>query len=67
MFHKGFGAKVPHDGGTSKKLSHLFPLNGNPSFPFCDGVEEILKNYRARLKVVELFGPTNFVSDVHLN
>lgn len=56
MFVLGFGAKVPPSG----KLSHLFPLNGNPSYPFCDGVEEILKQYRIRLKNVELFGPTNF-------
>ncbi|XP_031627955.1 copine-9-like [Contarinia nasturtii] len=52
----GFGAKLPPNG----KLSHLFPLNGTPSYPFCDGVAEILKQYRIRLKNVELFGPTNF-------
>lgn len=52
----GFGAKIPPNG----KVSHLFPLNGNPSHPFCAGVEDILKQYRIRLKNVELFGPTNF-------
>lgn len=52
----GFGAKLPPNG----KVSHLFPLNGNPSHPFCAGVDDILKQYRIRLKNVELFGPTNF-------
>lgn len=47
-FSLGFGAKLPPGG----KLSHLFPLNGNPQYPFCDGVEEILKQYRVRLKNV---------------
>lgn len=32
----GFGAKIPPNG----KVSHLFPLNGNPSHPFCAGVED---------------------------
>lgn len=52
----GFGAKLPPSG----QVSHQFPLNGNPSHPYCSGVEEILVHYRNQLAQVTLYGPTNF-------
>lgn len=52
----GFGAKLPPNG----EVSHQFPLNGNPSHPYCTGVDEILQHYRNSLKTVTLYGPTNF-------
>jgi len=52
----GFGAKVPPDG----RVSHEFFLNGNPSSPFCQGVDGILQAYHHSLQVVQLYGPTNF-------
>lgn len=42
------------------QISHQFPLNNNPSHPYCSGVEEILNHYRIRVKSVTLYGPTNF-------
>lgn len=56
IFGKGFGAKLPPSGN----VSHQFPLNGNPSHPYCSGVEEILQHYRNQLNCVQLYGPTNF-------
>lgn len=35
-------------------------MNGDPSHPYCSGVEDILVHYRNRLTAVQLFGPTNF-------
>lgn len=55
-FFSGFGAKL----GPSANVSHQFPLNGNPSHPFCTSIEEILTHYRSTLTKVQLFGPTNF-------
>lgn len=52
----GFGARLPPNGD----VSHQFPLNGNPSHPYCTGVEEILQHYRNSLTTVQLYGPTNF-------
>lgn len=52
----GFGAKLPPNG----LISHQFPLNDNPSHPYCAGVEEILNHYRIRVRSVTFFGPTNF-------
>lgn len=56
LYISGFGAKIPPNG----EVSHLFPLNGNPSYPFCRGIDEILKYYRESLTTVKLNGPTNF-------
>lgn len=42
------------------QVSFQFPLNDNPSHPYCSGVDEILIHYRAQLQAVELYGPTNF-------
>ncbi|XP_031628973.1 copine-9-like [Contarinia nasturtii] len=52
----GFGAKIPPTG----QVYHQFPLNNNPSHPYCAGVEEILNHYRLRVRSVTLYGPTNF-------
>jgi hypothetical protein len=51
----GFGAKLP--GGT---VSHEFPLNGNPSNPFCAGIAGVMQAYQQTLRSVQLYGPTNF-------
>lgn len=60
MFHfelcVGFGAKIPPNG----EISHQFPLNGNPTHPYCASIEEILAHYENCLNTVELYGPTNF-------
>ena len=49
----GFGAKI---GG---KVSHEFALNGNPSNPYCAGIEGVLAAYHQAIAAVELYGPTN--------
>uniref|UniRef100_A0AAY5ESV4 C2 domain-containing protein n=1 Tax=Electrophorus electricus TaxID=8005 RepID=A0AAY5ESV4_ELEEL len=52
----GFGAQVP----PNFQVSHEFPLNFNPSSPYCEGVEGIVQAYRTALPQVRLYGPTNF-------
>ncbi|KAJ8396144.1 hypothetical protein AAFF_G00022170 [Aldrovandia affinis] len=52
----GFGAQIP----PTWEVSHEFPLNFNPSYPFCAGIEGVLEAYRMCLPVVQLCGPTNF-------
>ncbi|XP_068014620.1 copine-3 isoform X2 [Melanerpes formicivorus] len=52
----GFGAQIP----PTFQVSHEFPLNFNPSNPFCHGVQGIVDAYRACLPQVQLYGPTNF-------
>uniref|UniRef100_A0A8C6T9S8 Copine-3 n=1 Tax=Neogobius melanostomus TaxID=47308 RepID=A0A8C6T9S8_9GOBI len=52
----GFGAQVP----PSWQVSHEFPLNFNPSNPFCTGIEGVVEAYRMCLPQVKLYGPTNF-------
>ncbi|XP_056307767.1 copine-8 isoform X1 [Danio aesculapii] len=52
----GFGAKLPPDG----RVSHEFPLNGNPDNPYCSGIEGVLEAYYQSLKSVRLYGPTYF-------
>ena len=49
----GFGARI---GGT---VSHEFALNGNPSNPYCAGIQGVLAAYHQAIQAVELFGPTN--------
>lgn len=56
LFGLGFGAKLP----PTWSVSHQFPLNGNPSHPYCSSVEEILVHYRTRVNSVTFYGPTNF-------
>lgn len=57
----GFGAKLPPNG----EVSHQFPLNGNPSHPYCSSIEEIMQHYHSRLATVTLYGPTNFSLVIH--
>ncbi|KAF6716414.1 Copine-3 [Oryzias melastigma] len=52
----GFGAKLP----PSWQVSHEFPINFNPSNPFCAGVEGVIAAYQQCLPQVRLYGPTNF-------
>uniref|UniRef100_A0A673AV39 Copine III n=1 Tax=Sphaeramia orbicularis TaxID=375764 RepID=A0A673AV39_9TELE len=52
----GFGAQIP----PSWQVSHEFPLNFNPSNPFCAGIEGVVEAYRVCLPQVKLYGPTNF-------
>ncbi|XP_019713068.1 copine-3 isoform X1 [Hippocampus comes] len=52
----GFGAQIP----PTWQVSHEFPLNFNPTNPFCAGVEGIVEAYRVCLPQVKLYGPTNF-------
>lgn len=52
----GFGAKLPPNG----EVAHQFPLNGNPSHPYCSNIDEIMQHYRNALSNVQLYGPTNF-------
>ncbi|CAI9605684.1 unnamed protein product [Staurois parvus] len=52
----GFGAQIPPTG----QVSHEFPINFNPSNPYCAGVEGIVDAYRSCLPQVKLYGPTNF-------
>ncbi|XP_067434043.1 copine-3-like isoform X1 [Thunnus thynnus] len=52
----GFGAQCP----PSWNVSHEFPINFNPSNPFCDGIEGVVKAYQECLPQLKLWGPTNF-------
>ncbi|CAN8012430.1 unnamed protein product, partial [Ixodes pacificus] len=52
----GFGARLPPTG----EVSHEFFLNGDPSSPYCPGVQGILEAYQRTLHTVQLYGPTNF-------
>uniref|UniRef100_A0A3P9NLQ5 Copine 3 n=1 Tax=Poecilia reticulata TaxID=8081 RepID=A0A3P9NLQ5_POERE len=52
----GFGAKLP----PTWQVSHEFPINFNPSNPFCAGIEGVIFAYQQCLPQVKLYGPTNF-------
>ncbi|XP_034027652.1 copine-3-like isoform X2 [Thalassophryne amazonica] len=52
----GFGAKIP----PAWKVCHEFPINFNPSNPFCAGIEGVAHAYQLCLPQVRLYGPTNF-------
>uniref|UniRef100_I3J6Q8 Copine 3 n=1 Tax=Oreochromis niloticus TaxID=8128 RepID=I3J6Q8_ORENI len=52
----GFGAQIP----PAWQVSHEFPINFNPSNPFCAGVEGVVAAYQQCLPQVKLYGPTNF-------
>ncbi|OBS73540.1 hypothetical protein A6R68_15922, partial [Neotoma lepida] len=41
-------------------VSHEFPMNFNPSNPYCNGIQGIIEAYRACLPQIKLYGPTNF-------
>ncbi|RWS11942.1 copine-8-like isoform X1 [Dinothrombium tinctorium] len=57
----GFGARIP----PNYDVSHEFPLNGNPAHPYCQGVEDLVANYRRTLSSVTLYGPTNFANVIN--
>ncbi|XP_062500806.1 copine-3-like isoform X2 [Corticium candelabrum] len=50
----GFGAKLPNG-----SISHEFPLNFNPSNPYCEGIMGVSAAYQNVLRQVTLWGPTN--------
>ncbi|XP_040922313.1 copine-3-like isoform X2 [Toxotes jaculatrix] len=52
----GFGAQIP----PTWHVSHEFPINFNPSNPFCAGIEGVVHAYQQCLPQVKLYGPTNF-------
>ncbi|KAM6900413.1 copine-3-like [Xenentodon cancila] len=52
----GFGAQIP----PTWQVSHEFPINFNPSNPFCAGIEGVAFAYQQCLPQVKLYGPTNF-------
>ncbi|XP_062235200.1 copine-3-like isoform X1 [Platichthys flesus] len=52
----GFGAKIP----PSWQVSHEFPINFNPTNPFCAGIEGVVQVYQQCLPQLKLWGPTNF-------
>lgn len=52
----GFGAQIP----PSWQVSHEFPVNFNPSNPFCAGIEGVVQAYQQCLPQLKLWGPTNF-------
>jgi hypothetical protein len=52
----GFGAR----GGQQRRVSHCFPLTGDPSNPYVHGVEGVLQAYRHALTQWALSGPTIF-------
>uniref|UniRef100_F6RP23 Copine-3 n=1 Tax=Xenopus tropicalis TaxID=8364 RepID=F6RP23_XENTR len=57
----GFGAQIPPTG----QVSHEFPINFNPSNPFCSGIQGVVDAYRSCLPQVKLYGPTNFSPIIH--
>ncbi|XP_059183179.1 copine-3-like isoform X1 [Centropristis striata] len=52
----GFGAQIP----PLWHVSHEFPINFNPSNPFCAGIEGVVQAYQQCLPQLKLWGPTNF-------
>nr|XP_046226533.1 copine-3-like isoform X2 [Scatophagus argus] len=52
----GFGAQIP----PTMQVCHEFPINFNPSNPFCAGIEGVVQAYQQCLPQVKLYGPTNF-------
>ncbi|XP_070841678.1 copine-3-like isoform X2 [Chaetodon trifascialis] len=52
----GFGAQIP----PTMQVCHEFPINFNPSDPFCAGIEGVVQAYQQCLPQVKLYGPTNF-------
>ncbi|PSN50087.1 Copine-8 [Blattella germanica] len=57
----GFGARIPPDG----QVSHEFFVNMNPTNPYCAGVPGVLDAYRNCIRLVQLYGPTNFSPVIH--
>ena len=61
LFHRdklfpalGFGAQI------NGQVSHEFALNGNPSNPYCSGIQGVVEAYHGAIRSVKLWGPTNF-------
>lgn len=53
----GFGANLP----PSYTISHCFPVSEDElGQPICDGVEGLIRAYKATLARVQLYGPTIF-------
>ena len=52
----GFGAKV----GNPLTLSHVFPINNNPQFPFVKNFQELFQAYHFCLQNIQFSGPTFF-------
>lgn len=50
----GFGGQI------NGQVSHEFPLNGNPSNPYCAGIPGVVAAYHNAIRSVQLWGPTNF-------
>lgn len=51
----GFGARIP----PTYQVSHQFPLNFNPSNPYCAGLPGLVQAYQTCIQSVQLYGPTN--------
>lgn len=51
----GFGAKLPP---YYNSVSHCFALNGNMFDPEIDGVDEICKYYKKKIKKIQFHGPS---------
>ena len=55
----GFGGKLP-----TGQVSHNFPLNAQPTNPYCHGIPAIIAAYIDCVKHVCLWGPTNFAPNL---
>lgn len=51
----GYGCKIPPNG----QISYEFPLNFNPTNPYCHGIPDIIAAYQNCVRQIELYGPTN--------
>ena len=56
----GFGGKPQFKNLRSNKVSHFFPLTGDPDSPFGNGVEEVFNIYGKALGCIKMSGPTLF-------
>ncbi|XP_069699446.1 copine-8-like [Periplaneta americana] len=52
----GFGARLPPDG----HVSHEFFVNMDQQNPYCNGISGVMDAYKACIRQVQLYGPTNF-------
>lgn len=57
----GFGAVTPFTRGTS----HFFPLNGNPTSAYLNGMQAVVDTYAALLPTLQFSGPTNFAPTIY--
>ncbi|CBZ28489.1 copine i-like protein [Leishmania mexicana MHOM/GT/2001/U1103] len=56
----GFGAVAPFTKGTS----HFFPLSGNPSNAYLNGMQAVVDTYAGLLPALQFSGPTNFAPTI---